>query len=296
MRTRLGVLAISVTLLIGASCHDPFTTNHNLVLIYSNDNAAAFNPVPSLDGRTIYFLMDSADAFLRNVKPDDNELHGGAWVLADSASRELLPGDFYSLALLPDGQHLLLAGRLSDSVSRLVIADTAGVVEDSFSIAHPVLRQPPQYLWLGTGVVYNAVDTGYPIATAFYAKQLTGDTSSVAILSVSWWQRRFCVFAGESIYVDSATRLAPALNPLDDDKVAYAYYLPQGTGFSALGLYDRRQRRSSTLAAPYAESYIGTPAWMPDGHDLLMAANKKEADGGGVRKPYEIWLLKSAVE
>ena len=59
---RLGVLAILAILLIGTSCHDPYTTNPNLVQLYSNPSYAAFNPVPSHDGRTIYFLADSADA------------------------------------------------------------------------------------------------------------------------------------------------------------------------------------------------------------------------------------------
>ena len=63
-------------------------------------------------------------------------LHGSAYALADSSSREFLRGDFYSLALSPDGQRLLLASYLSDSTSLLVIADTGGNVEDSFEVTH----------------------------------------------------------------------------------------------------------------------------------------------------------------
>ena len=136
------------------------------------------------------------------------------------------------------------------------------------------------------------MDRSGPAITTFYGMQLSGDSSSVVVLSVPWEQVRFCVLDGDSIYADSATYLDPAVNPYDRMKVAYSH----GFSFSGLGLFDRRQRKKSALAAPYAVGSIGTPAWMPNGHDLLMAANKKEADGGGVIRPYEIWLLKAAVE
>jgi hypothetical protein len=292
MCTRLSVLALSAILLIGAVCKDPYTYNHNLVQLYSNSEYAAFNPVPSLDGRTIYFLADSADARSRDYSV--YTLHGSAYALADSSSRELLRGDFYSLALSPDGKRILLASFLSDSTSLLVIADTSGNIEDSLKVSHPKGYESPkpEYLWHGTGVVYNVVNRSGPTTTAFYSRQLSGDSSSVVVLSVPWEQVRFCVLDGDSIYADSATYLDPAVSPSDRAKVAYSY----GSSFSGLGLYDRKQRKKSALAAPYQVTSIGNPAWMPGGHDLLMVANKREADGGFVVRPFEIWLLKAAVE
>jgi hypothetical protein len=295
-----GLAAIAVVLVLGSSCmDDPYKTNPNLVLLYANGSASAFNPVPSLDGRRIYFLEDSAFEGKGEAEALEGDLH--VLDLETRTERRLLSGSFNSLDLSSDGQRILLAGdRMLGSAGLLIITDTALLQIDTVPITHDPAFWGARFRWLGDRVAYSVA--AEPVhgnsSTSFYSKSLDGDTATRLETSVPWYQHRFDVITQESLYADSMTRFDPAVNP-----ASYRWAVEPGHAPSrelardVWYLYDRIKRRRGRLpedSRPYFQGSLYSPRWTAGGRDLLFAADK--TNNTQLVQHFQIWLLRDALE
>lgn len=286
----------TAALLCGSLCQneDPYLTNPNLVLLLRKEGHCLFNPIPSGDGKLLYYLDDTA---YDGSEWPTTSLRGDLRVynLADGSDRLLLSVQSHHLALSRDCSKLLTcdASLLPDTLLLLTV-DTSGLSPETLRLTgdHRHLADLA-FSTTEDRVVYNLI-RGTPWRTCFYSRTPGNDTVARLVHEVPWQQRGFDMFDGDSIYADSVAHgTYPAVNPQNSRWAVFASV--GGLMGNWLRIHDRHKGKVNALGSqthPYRVGYVEWPCWTADGRDLVFSSAPYT---GGEIASLELWLLRDAL-